>query len=144
MARTRSSQSSSVGPEPALEPPADAAVSTAASTSAPTDLPPDASLTSGAVSTGDTGPSAMPPESGQQAIGASTWLTDKRITALWSINQNRNSWIHVAGVGWRRLATNSDSAIVAMSMISAHARQMQSSVTLRQEADGLIHEIYAW
>ena len=55
--------------------------------------------------------------------GVTAWLNDKRITGLWSINQNRNSWVYVNGIGWKKLANNSDSAIVALSMLSAHARE---------------------
>lgn len=39
------------------------------------------------------------------ASGVSTWQNDKRISALWSINQNRNSWVGVAGIGWRSWLT---------------------------------------
>ena len=72
------------------------------------------------------------------------WNNGKKITALWSINQNRNSWVHIDGVGWRRLANNSDSAIMAMSILGAHAREKATTVNYRDEADGMIHEIYVW
>ena len=47
------------------------------------------------VGTGDAAPSLHPAES----VGANvtTWLNDKRITGLWSLNQNRNSWVYVTG-----------------------------------------------
>lgn len=78
------------------------------------------------------------------ASGVSTWQNDQRISALWSINQNRNSWVGVAGIGWKKLANNSDSAIVALTMLSAHAREKQSPVNYREESDGMIHEMYVW
>jgi hypothetical protein len=80
------------------------------------------------------------------AIGAgfTTWQNNKTITALWSINQNRNSWVTVAGLGWRKLADNSDSAIVALSMLGAHALEKKSVVNCREESDGKIHEMYVW
>ncbi len=77
-------------------------------------------------------------------IAASTWVNGKKINALWSINQNRNSWVGVAGVGWVKLANNSDSAIVAFTMLGASARQTQTIVNYRQESDGMIHEMYVW
>lgn len=80
---------------------------------------------------------------GEGGFGASVWLQNKKISALWSINQNRNSWIGVAGVGWKRLATDSDSAIVALTMLSAHAKQMDRVVNLREDS-GQIKEIYVW
>lgn len=89
-------------------------------------------------------PTMQPPtaEEGEEAV--TVWLNDKRIDALWGISQNRNSWVRVAGVGWKKLANNSDSAIVAFTVLSTHARQMNSQINYREEADGLIHEMYVW
>jgi len=91
-------------------------------------------------------PALAPPElSGAQgAEGITAWQSDKRIGALWTINQVRNSWVSINGIGWRKLVNNSDSAIVAMSMLAAHAKQMTSRVDIREEADGMVYEIYAW
>jgi hypothetical protein len=47
-------------------------------------------------------------------------------------------------VGWKKLANNSDSAIVALTVLSASARQTQTQVNYRDEADGMIHEMYVW
>jgi hypothetical protein len=93
-------------------------------------------------------PSAEPPtaaEGGAAAgIGASVWVNSKKINALWAINENRNSWVGVAGVGWVKLANNSDSAIVALTTLGANARHTQGTVNYRQEADNMIHEMYVW
>jgi hypothetical protein len=63
---------------------------------------------------------------------------------LWAINQNRNSWVYITGVGWKRLSDSSDSAVVALTMLSAHAKNGQTPYNYREEADAKIHEIYAW
>jgi len=98
-------------------------------------------MTGGA--SGGASPSQTPPA--RQATGGfGAWQNDKRINGLWSINQNRNSWVSVAGVGWKRLANNSDSAVVALTVLASHARQTQAPTYYRDEADGLIHEIYVW
>ena len=76
--------------------------------------------------------------------GVTAWQNNKRISALWSISENRNSWVSVAGIGWKKLANSSDSAIVALTMLSAHAREKQSPVYYREESDGMIHEMYVW
>ncbi|MBS0517523.1 MAG: hypothetical protein JSR90_02465 [Proteobacteria bacterium] len=102
----------------------------AAVPAAPTAEPPAAAISSGGVTAG--------------GIGASTWVNNKKINALWSINENRNSWVGVAGVGWVKLANNSDSAIVAFTMLGANARQTQGNVNYRQESDNMIHEMYVW
>jgi hypothetical protein len=91
---------------------------------------------------GDAAPS-LPAIAGVFA-GVSAWQNNKRITALWSINQNRNSWVAVEGIGWKKLVNNSDSAIVALTMLSSHAREKRSVVNYREESDGMIYEMYVW
>lgn len=69
---------------------------------------------------------------------------DKRIASLWSISENRNSWVNIAGVGWKRLSTSSDSAVVALTIVATAGKQTQTRVDYREEADNLIHELYVW
>ncbi len=76
--------------------------------------------------------------------GVGAWIADQRVSALWSINQNRNVFMGVAGVGWKKLANNSDSAIVALTILASHARATQSRIDYREEADGMVHECYVW
>jgi hypothetical protein len=78
------------------------------------------------------------------AAGVSAWQNSMKLNALWSINQNRNSWVGVEGIGWKKLANNSDSAIVALTMLASHARAKGSSVNYREESDGMIYEMYVW
>lgn len=94
-------------------------------------------------------PSAEPPSAGAVGgitgtIGTTVWFNNQKINALWTINENRNSWVGVAGVGWVKLANNSDSAIVALTMLGADAKLTQGSTSYRQESDGMMHEIYVW
>jgi hypothetical protein len=91
---------------------------------------------------GDAAP--MLPVVAGATTGVSAWQNNKRITALWSISQNRNSWVGVDGVGWKRLVNNSDSAIVALTMLASHARAKGSGVNYREESDGMIYEMYVW
>src|SRR5437868_3924965 len=104
--------------------------------------------TAGGGEGGAAAPTAEPPTSaegeGIGAVGAAVWVNNKKINALWSINQNRNSWVGVAGVGWGKLANNSDTAIVAFTILGANARQTQGNVNYRQESDNMIHEMYVW
>lgn len=95
-----------------------------------------------ASSSGDAAPSINPPESNIQGITA--WQNDKRINALWTKNQNRNAWVSITGVGWKKLANTSDSANVALNILGAHAKQTAARVDYRDEADGMIHEMYIW
>ena len=115
------------------------------------DLLSAATITGGGSSAGaPAAPTSGPPDTdsgsigGTGGIGATVWVNNKKINALWSINENRNSWVGVAGVGWVKLANNSDSAIVALTMLGANARQTQGVVNYRQESDNMIHEMYVW
>jgi len=53
-------------------------------------------------------------------------------------------FVSVVGVGWKKLANNNDSAIVALTMLSGSAKLTQTSVNYRDEADGMIHEMYVF
>jgi hypothetical protein len=101
-------------------------------------------LTTALAASSTSAPMMTPPivVKGEQAVAV--WQNDKRINAIWAINENRNIWLSVAGVGWKKLANNSDSAVVALNMLATHARQMNSPVNYREEADGMLHELYVW
>ncbi len=110
---------------------------------------PETSQSGDTISAEIVGPTASPPSSALAAaaaggIGATVWVNGKKINALWAINENRNSWVSVAGVGWVKLANNSDSAIVALTMLGADAKLTQGTVNYRQESDNMIHEMYVW
>ena len=75
--------------------------------------------------------------------GMTAWQTGKKITALWSNSVNRNSYAAVSGIGWKKFA-GPDSAVISMTMMAAHAEQMNRSVNLLIEGDGKIHAIYVW
>ena len=81
-----------------------------------------------------------------EAIGAvtGTWQTGKTVTALWSINEIRNAWMYVSGVGWRKLYNGRDGAFRALVTLAAHARQTGRPINFREEADGMVYEIYSW
>lgn len=99
-----------------------------------------------AAAAGEERPSMEPPAAvSATAEGAATaWFNNKKVNALWCINQNRNSYVSIAGVGWRKLANNSDTAVVALTMLAGAARLSQGPVNYRQEADNMIHEMYVW
>ena len=66
------------------------------------------------------------------------------VTALWSINEVRNAWMHVSGLGWRKLYNGRDGAFRALVTLAAHARQTGRPINFREEADGMVYEIYSW
>ena len=75
---------------------------------------------------------------------ATGWQRGKRVTAVWSKNENRNSWVAIAGTGWKKLADTSDSANIALTILASQALQTTRNIDYREESDGMIHEIYLW
>jgi hypothetical protein len=84
------------------------------------------------------------PISGGVAQGVGAWQNNKKVDALWTINQDRNSWVGFANVGWKKLAGPNETALSAMTMLFAHARATGSIINYRDESDNLIHEVYVW
>jgi C1A family cysteine protease len=72
-----------------------------------------------------------------------TWIEKKQITGLWVINEVRNGSAYVSGIGWRKVAADSDSAFLAMMSALASAKASQSPVNLRIE-NGVIKELYVF
>ncbi|MDJ0837090.1 MAG: hypothetical protein QNK37_11280 [Acidobacteriota bacterium] len=80
-------------------------------------------------------------EGEEDALGA--WVRNKKIVSLWSINQNRNSWVGVGGVGWRKLDNSTDSGVTALTILGANARQTKGSVNYN-ETKKKINMMYVW
>jgi hypothetical protein len=92
-------------------------------------------------------PTLEPPSGGIAARGgaggATAWGT-QTVGGLWSIAEDKNSWVFVNNVGWIKLSNASESGIMALTMLCASARQTGTQFNYRQEADNMIHEIYVW
>jgi hypothetical protein len=76
------------------------------------------------------------------AAAASTWHDGKTVVSQWTINQDRNTWMGVSGIGWQKLSTASDSGCVALTMLAASALISKRPVNYLQESDGMVHQIY--
>ncbi len=95
-----------------------------------------------AAAPGQAGPTL--PLASVAARGVSLWQQNKKLSALWSINQDRNSWVGVDGIGWKKLANSNDSSVVALTLLATHAREKDAAVSYREESDGMIYEMYVW
>ena len=95
--------------------------------------------------TGNAAPSQNPPAaSGQEgAFGAAVWSSDKRVNGLYTTLNARNSWMSIAGGGWVKLATASDSACEAMTILASNARAKSTRIDYAVDG-GLTTEIYVW
>jgi hypothetical protein len=128
--QTRPQEAEEAESRPVIALPGEEAAAPAAAAPRPIAAPPGAPLARPTV----------PPPGGEEAPG---WHSGKKITGLWSTNERRNSWIGVQGLGWKKLANNSDSAVVALTMLAAHARLTGGNVDIKEDAEQ-ITEIYAW
>src|SRR5262245_45861058 len=112
-------RSSAVSEQPSIEPPPPQESNgvTDMSEQKPTLIPPSHATSGGSGGSGGAGtaaPSLTPGALAGSSGGITVFNSDKRVSGLWSINQNRNSWVYITGIGWKRLANNSDSAVVAL------------------------------
>ena len=105
----------------------------------------------GAALTAPGGPTQPPPatisgataEAGAGAI-TGTWRNGVTVDALWAVNETRNAFMRVAGVGWRKLYNGRDGAFTALVALASQARQTGRTINFREEADGMVYEIYLW
>jgi hypothetical protein len=83
---------------------------------------------------------------GSAAAGATatTWQYNKKVAAVWSINQSCNSWAVVEGIGWKKLYDQPESTTMALTIIMASAKVTQGPIDYREESDAMIHEVYAF
>jgi len=133
------------GAQPLEGPPEGAsAVAVTGEEAAPQEYSAEEATMAAAAGAGDAQPSAVPPEQTFGDGGYAAWQNNKRIDGLWCNNANRNSWVHVVGVGWRKLANNSDSAVVALTILGAHAREKNAPVNYSEETGNQIAQIYVW
>ena len=73
-----------------------------------------------------------------------TWRSNMTVTAMWSINEPRNAWMHVKDLGWRKLYNGRDGSFTALVSLAGQARQTARPITFREESDGMVYEIYLW
>jgi hypothetical protein len=97
-------------------------------------------------------PALMPPDlreidsPTESTLGAvtGTWRSAQYVDAMWSIDQVRNAWMLVRGLGWRKIYNGRDGAFDALAMLASQARQTGHQISFREEADGMAYEIYLW
>ena len=100
-----------------------------------------------ALLTESTTPTMAPPSAGETATAeavAATWRSNVKIDALWTIDETRNAFVRIAGLGWRKLYNARDGAFMALVTLASQARQTGRPVNLREEPDGMVYEIYLW
>jgi hypothetical protein len=71
------------------------------------------------------------------------WNNDKRVNALFSTNEVRNSWMSVVGIGWLKLANNIDSANESLTVLATAAKTKNSPINYLLDS-GQVTQIYVW
>lgn len=66
------------------------------------------------------------------------------VTAQFSDGANRNTWVYLAGIGWRELSRKSDGGAQALTMLCGLARSLGCAPTLIDDADGVIQSVYVF
>ena len=85
-------------------------------------------------------PTLLPP--GEEGLTA--WNNNVKVVGTWGIAENNNAWLNVTGMGWKKIKETNSQSLLALLMIGVHARDKNSIVNLRTEADNRIYELYVW
>lgn len=77
------------------------------------------------------------------SFATGVWQNDKRITGLWTINEDRNAWVFVAGIGWKKVANDNDNIFFDILAHLIAAKAGNRPVNL-YELQGTIKQIYVF
>jgi hypothetical protein len=79
----------------------------------------------------------------EPGVGAPTVQQNKRVNALWALDEPRNSWLSFADLGWRKIMPSTESGVVALTMLGAHAKQTQCRVDFSEDGERVV-SLYCW
>ncbi len=85
-------------------------------------------------------PTMLPPD--QNAFGG--WNNNLKVIGTWGKAENTNAWLNISTLGFRKIKNTNAQAFLALLMIGTHARDKNSIVNVRTEADNKIYEMYVW
>lgn len=104
---------------------------------------PEAAQASQSLLKAQTFPTLEPPT--LEAAGAvGTMFNGQKVVQTFGSANDQNQWLNITGAGFKKIINTSSSANMALTIIGNHAKQLNSPINYRTEADGLIHEIYAF
>jgi hypothetical protein len=78
-----------------------------------------------------------------EGIEETGWERNTRIVGLWTINQNRNAWVYVQNLGWRKINSDNDNIFFDMLAQLTAAKTSKRRVDFYQEK-GVIKQIYVF
>ncbi|MEB3335612.1 MAG: C1 family peptidase [Cyanobacteriota bacterium] len=72
------------------------------------------------------------------------WINGAKVLGLWAIDQERNAWVYLdKGIGWRRIAFDSDVIFADMLTVLSSAKLTKSSVNVYLDK-GVIAQAYVF
>jgi hypothetical protein len=93
-------------------------------------------------------PAATHPPVGAAAAAvtadAAAGLSSGTVTSLWSINEDRNSWVGIADKGWVKLSTASDTGVIALTALASHAKAANRYISYATDNSKELTQIYVW
>lgn len=69
------------------------------------------------------------------------WQNGKKITGLWTIDQDRNAFVHFDGLGWKKVAGDNDNIFFSMLAQLVAAKAGNRPVNYHEE-NGVIRQLY--
>jgi hypothetical protein len=129
---------------PAQEPPAAIAAASSGCGCSKGQAASSASLPVAALANASMAAPSLKPGAASAGGVAAAWHSNVHVSGLWSVNQDRNSWVHLDNGGWKRLSAQSISGVVALTMVAAHAYENNSVSSLYEGDDGQISQLYVW
>jgi C1A family cysteine protease len=76
-----------------------------------------------------------------EGIAETGWIRDTRIIGLWTSNNDRNAWVYVLNLGWRKISPDNDNIHIDMLTQLTAAKASGRRVDLYQESS-VIKQIY--
>lgn len=78
---------------------------------------------------------------GVNGVRSKQWVKQAKVNGLWSNSSSKNAWVHLSGVGWRKLATTSSTVQHTMLAQMAAAKAANRNVNVLEE-NKKIRELY--
>lgn len=76
------------------------------------------------------------------AVIDSTWIYNKKVTGLWTINSDLNAWVYLQGEGWKKISAKNEQNFWRLLTALVSAKTAGTTVSVRID-NSLITQVYA-
>jgi C1A family cysteine protease len=74
-------------------------------------------------------------------VAETGWQNGKKVVGLWTIDQDRNAFAYIDGLGWRKVAPDNDNIFFDLLTLLATAKAGDRPVNIYQD-NGVIRQVY--